>query len=109
MKILSFFCDLNKTTLSLRKKFKEIKFLKITSAGKVLSKIKNKKFIIDENSCSIYFESIILKNNRIINFFDPIYKFKAVKTFKEIRNMQSAHLEDGVALTKYLFWIKKIL
>ena len=21
--------------------------------------------------------------------------------------MQSAHLEDGVALTKYLFWIKK--
>ena len=104
---IKFFCDLNKTTLSLRKKFKEIKFLKITSAGKVLSKIKNKKFIIDENSCSIYFESIILKNNRIINFFDPIYKFKAVKTFKEIRNMQSAHLEDGVALTKYLFWIKK--
>ena len=32
---------------------------------------------------------------------------KAIKAKKEIRNMQKAHLIDGAALTKYLFWLKK--
>ena len=25
----------------------------------------------------------------------------------EIENIKSAHIHDGIALTKYLFWIKK--
>tara|TARA_Y100000591_G_scaffold272883_1_gene248584 strand:- start:10115 stop:11833 length:1719 start_codon:yes stop_codon:yes gene_type:complete len=106
-KNIKFFCDLEKTPFPLRKKFKEIKFFKFASTENVLSKIKNKKFIVDENTCSIFFENIILKNNRIINFFDPIYNLKSIKNIKEIGNIKSAHLEDGAALTKYLFWIKK--
>mgnify|MGYP003327207968 CR=1 FL=1 len=26
---------------------------------------------------------------------------------KEIKNIKAAHIYDGVALTKYLFWVKK--
>ena len=39
---------------------------------------------------------------------DPIYNFKAIKN-KRDRNIKLAHLYDGSALTKYLFWVRKIL
>ena len=84
-----------------------IKFINIDNTEGILSKIYKKKFIIDRNTCSSYFEDIILKNNKILNFRDPIYAMKAIKAKKEIRNMQKTHLIDGAALTKYLFWLKK--
>ena len=33
---------------------------------------------------------------------------KAIKNKKEIRNMINAHISDGLALTKFLYWIKNI-
>ena len=106
-KIINFFCDLKKISLSLKKKFKKIKFVNINSTYKILAKIKKKKFIIDKNTCSIYFEDIILKNNKILNQHDSIYFLKAIKAKKEIENIKKAHVYDGAALTKYLFWLKK--
>ena len=73
----------------------------------MLTKIKNKKFIIDKNTCSYYFEEIISKNNEIISFQDPIYNFKAIKNKIKLKNIKKAHIHDGVALTKYLFWLNK--
>ena len=61
---------------------KNIEFYRISSVKEVLSKYKKKKFIIDENTCSDYFEKIIKKNNKIINFIDPVYSFKAIKSNK---------------------------
>ena len=31
---------------------------------------------------------------------------KAIKNKQEIKNIKSAHISDGIALTKYLFWLK---
>ncbi len=104
---IKFFCDLKKISSSFKRSFKNVEFYEIKLIDKILFKIKKKKFIIDENSCSIHFEQIIIKNNKILSFNDPIYNFKAVKTKKEIRNIKLAHVYDGAALTKYLFWIKK--
>ena len=36
---------------------------------------------------------------------DPIYMFKAMKNKIEISNMIKAHISDGAALTKFIFWI----
>ena len=63
--------------------------------------------MVDKGTCSFYFEKLILKNNKIINDQDPIYNFKAIKNKREIENMKVAHIYDGSALTKYLFWLKK--
>ena len=101
------FCDLKKISSSLKKSFKKIKFLDIKVCAKTLLGVKKKKFIIDSNSCSIFFKNIINKNNKILNFQDPIYFLKAVKGKQEIENIKKAHIYDGVALTKYLFWLKK--
>ena len=104
---IKFFCDLKKIPSSLKKIFKKIKFLDIKVCSKILLGIKKKKFIIDNNSCSIFFKNIINKNNKILNLQDPIYFLKAVKGKQEIENIKKAHIYDGVALTKYLFWLKK--
>ena len=62
-------------------------------------------FLIDDKSCSIYFENLILSKFKIINKSDPCYLFKSIKNKTEIKNMEKAHIEDGIALTKFLYWI----
>ena len=106
-KNIKFFCDLKKISRSFKEKFKNIRFVNINSTKIFISNIYNKKFIIDKSTCSIYFENIILKNNKVLNQNDPIYYLKSIKTKKEIENIKKAHVYDGAALTKYLFWIKK--
>ncbi len=71
------------------------------------SKIKKGKFIIDNKTCSIFYrDSLINNNHKIISENDPIYLMKSIKNKNEINNMINAHIEDGVALTKFLYWIK---
>ena len=105
-KNINFFCDLKKVSSLFKRNFKSIKLLDIRYCSKILKKIKKKNFIIDDNSCSIFFKTIINKNNKILDQQDPIYFFKAVKGKQEIKNIKKAHIYDGVALTKYLFWLK---
>ncbi len=104
---ITFFCDLKKIPKDLKNFFSRVKFVNINLTFKYLSNIKDKNFIIDRNSCSVYFEKIISKNNKIINLVDPIYDFKSIKSKNEIKNIKVAHIYDGIALTKYLFWLKK--
>ena len=106
-KNIKLFCDLKKISPNFKKNFKQIKFLNINVCHEILSGIKNKKFIIDKNTCSYFFEKIIDINNTILDFLDPIYFFKAIKGKQEIESIKKAHVYDGVALTKYLFWLKK--
>ena len=72
----------------------------------VINKLKGINFSIDQISCSLYFEKLISSKFKIINKLDPCYSFKSIKNIIEIKNMEKAHIEDGVALTKFLYWIK---
>ncbi len=106
-KKINLFCNLNKVENSFKQKFKNIKIIDIKYTNLFLSKIKNKKILIDSSSCSIYFENILKKNNKINELVDPIYFLKSIKSKKEIKNTIKAHVYDGAALTKFLFWLKK--
>jgi Xaa-Pro aminopeptidase len=70
--------------------------------------ISGKNFIIDNKSCSVFYENIIKSKFKIINREDPSYLLKAIKNKTEINNMISSHIIDGVALTKFIYWIKKV-
>ena len=74
---------------------------------KILS-LKGNNFIIDDKTCSIHFENIIKTKFKIIKKKDPTYNLKAIKNKTEIKNMINAHILDGAALTKFLYWIKKV-
>ena len=75
---------------------------------KKIQKLKGKKFIIDDKSCSVYFEDIIKSKFKISKREDPTYLLKAIKNKIEINNMIKTHIIDGVALTKFIYWIKNI-
>ena len=71
-------------------------------------KLNGKNFIIDNKSCSIFYEDIIKSKFRIVKREDPTYLLKSVKNKIEINNTINSHIIDGVALTKFIYWIKNI-
>ena len=84
-------------------------FIDVRYFQKKILNLKGKSFIIDENTCSIYFENIIRSKFKINkNKIDPTYALKAIKNQTEIKNTVKAHISDGVALTKFIYWLKKI-
>ena len=83
-------------------------FIDIREISKKILNLKGKKFIIDEKSCSIFFEDLIKLKFKILKRKDPTYDLKSIKNKTEIKNMVKAHILDGAALTKFIYWIKNI-
>ena len=83
-------------------------FLDINDVPTKILNLTGKNFIIDGNSCSIYYEDLIKSKFKILKREDPTYFLKSIKNKIEINNMKKAHIIDGVALTKFLYWIKNI-
>ena len=74
----------------------------------LINKIKGKNFIIDNKSCSIFYEKIIKSKFKIKNKDDPVYDLKSIKNSCEINHMIEAHNKDGLALTRFIFWLKNV-
>jgi Xaa-Pro aminopeptidase len=101
-----FFCDLQKVTKKLKTGLgKNVTIINIRQIENFILMIRKKKFQLDNSSCSIFFKNIIKKNNRIVEKQDPIYLLKSIKNKTEIKNIIKTHVYDGVALTKFLFWL----
>ena len=90
------------------KVIKKNQFLDIDEFPKKILKLKGKNFIVDNKTCSIFYENLIKLKFKIVNRQDPTYLLKAIKNNTEINNMINAHILDGIALTKFIYWIKKI-
>jgi Xaa-Pro aminopeptidase len=90
------------------KKIKKNQLINPKNFKDLIKILKGKKFIVDNLSCSILNEKIIESNFNIIDKEDPCYKLKSIKNSTEIKNTINAHIEDGLALTKFIFWIKNI-
>jgi Xaa-Pro aminopeptidase len=90
------------------KKIKKENIFEVKDFSNLITKLKGRNFIIDEKTCSIFNEKIIKSKFVIINKEDPIYKLKSIKNSCEINHMIDAHKIDGLALTKFIYWIKNI-
>ena len=86
---------------------KKINFYGENEIEKELSKLSKKNVWLDILSCSIHYKYLLRKKNNLIEKTDPIYFLKSIKNSTEIKNMKKSHIIDGVALTKFLFWLKK--
>ena len=73
---------------------------------KILSSLKGKSFCIDNKTCSVINEKLISSKFLIKKRIDPINYLKSIKNKVEIKNMIETHIKDGVAVTKFLYWIK---
>lgn len=90
------------------KKINKKNVIDIEDITKLIDTLKRKKFIIDNKTCSIFYENIIKSKFKILDKNDPIYKLKSIKNSYEINHMIKAHKKDGLALTKFIHWIKNI-
>ena len=104
-----FFSDKKKVkTIKLSLKKLKIFFLDENNIMKCLNDLTSGKFCIDSKTCSVFEEGLINYKFKITGREDPIYYLKSLKNKTEIKNMVNAHIEDGVALTKFLYWIKNL-
>ena len=92
--------------LKKEKKIKEHQFIDTKNIETFFNKIKGGNIIIDNNTCSIHFRKLLKTKFKIIDKKDPIYLLKSIKNKNEISNMINTHIIDGIALTKFLYWIK---
>lgn len=69
--------------------------------------IKNDEVVLvdlEKINYSIY--NNIPKNVRKIEDKNPTMLFKAIKNNTEIKNLRNCHIKDGVAITKFIYWLK---
>jgi len=90
------------------KKININQIINIKDISKLINSLKGKNFIIDNKTCSIFHENIIKSKFKILDKNDPIYKLKSIKNSYEINHMIQAHKKDGLALTRFIYWIKNI-
>lgn len=51
--------------------------------------------------------SSVPKGVRVIDMTNPTLLPKSIKTPVEMKHMEEAHLKDGVAVTKFMYWLKQ--
>ena len=68
--------------------------------------LKNEKILLERKKASFAVCESIDASCRIIDEMNPCATMKAVKNATEIENMRKAHLKDGIAVTKFIYWLK---
>lgn len=71
-----------------------------------LSQIKGKKILMNFNKVNYQIYQGLSSNNELINKEDPSLLLKAIKNPTEIENIKKAHIKDGVAMTKFMYYLK---
>lgn len=105
------FVDQNKLT----KEFKQtllnesIKIFDYDYFYEYVKTLNNKIILMDylKNNYGCYIN--INKSNEIINDASPIDLMKACKNSVEQANIKNAHIKDGVAMVKFIYWLKKYI
>ncbi|MGN0437189.1 MAG: aminopeptidase P family protein [Lachnospiraceae bacterium] len=64
--------------------------------------------LIDETTLNLSLYAGIPEGVEIINHANPTYLAKAIKNKTEMKNERLAHIKDGVAVTKLIYWLKNL-
>ena len=85
-----------------------LSFTEIRDFVNLCNKSKIKIVNLDPYFVSYFFYGELKKHNITINkISDPIIKAKAIKNNIEIEHIKYCHILDGVAKTKFLFWLEQ--
>lgn len=70
--------------------------------------IKNKNILLDINNINYEIYKSVVDNNKIIISENPTMLLKSIKNEIEIKNTKLAHIKDGLAFTKLMYYVKTI-
>lgn len=68
---------------------------------------KNSKILLDLNKVNYKIYGNLPENAEKINKLNPTVPEKAKKNKTEIENIRKSHVKDGVAVCKFIFWLKQ--
>lgn len=66
-----------------------------------------KTVLMDESILNYRICSSIPKNVKIVNEANPSELMRSMKNETEMKNTRNAHIKDGVAMCKFMYWLKK--
>ena len=104
-----YYIEFEKVSSEVKKHFAEnkISVRPYAMLGKDLATLRNRCIWADLNTLSAALYSRLDKTNTVINEPSPIQMFRAVKNETEIKNTINAHIKDGAAMVKFLYWVKQ--
>ena len=65
------------------------------------------RILLDERSVNCRLYGIVKGRAKVINAPNPSEKLKAIKNPVELEHMEKVYLKDSVAVTRFIYWIKK--
>ncbi len=65
------------------------------------------KILIDEESTNTSIYSLIVENVEVLSARSIVSSIKCIKNDVEISNTRNAHIKDGVAVTKFMYYLYK--
>ena len=63
--------------------------------------------LVDPSRLNYALYNNLPKEAKVIKKVNPTVLMKAMKNDTEIKNIKNAHVKDGVAVTKFMYWLKK--
>lgn len=67
----------------------------------------NSAILVDPSRLNYALYNNLPKDAKVIEKVNPTVLMKAMKNDTEIKNIKNAHIKDGVAVTKFMHWLKK--
>lgn len=65
------------------------------------------KVLLNKNQVNSAITDNLPKEIEIVQAAEPAEKMKSIKNETELSNLVKAHVKDGVAMTKFMYWLKK--
>ncbi|MBE5971322.1 MAG: aminopeptidase P family protein [Lachnoclostridium sp.] len=69
--------------------------------------VKDQKILLEPDKVNYALSASIDASNTVIEAMNPTSLMKAMKNPVEVENLRKCHIKDGVALTKFIYWLKK--
>lgn len=74
-----------------------------------VKELQAKRVMLDESKVNYRITSTLPKDVCILNCQNPTQLMKAIKNEVELENVRHAHIKDGVAVTKFMYWLKNTI
>ena len=104
-----YFVDENKLSREIIESFDEIG-IEIRDYFEIYDFVKeikeNETVLLDEAKVNYSIYKNIPSDVKIIDKPNPTFIFKSIKNEVELDNLRKCHIKDGVAMTKFMYWLK---
>jgi len=69
--------------------------------------LRGERVLLESSQVNYAIKNSLDASNKVVDKMNPTVMAKAVKNPAEIENERRAHIKDGVAVTKFIYWLKK--